>query len=669
MPYPPAQRLGEFVHAHGRSLPDPYHWLEDVDDERTRIWLDAQTQLGHAYLGSLPSRQFFRDQLEKQFDHGIPGTPDIRGNRTFVVRRDPGQQLLSLRVRDGAGPWRALVDPNALDAEGHTILDASYPSSDGGRVAYLLSRGGDEASELRVMDVETGADVDGPITRCHALGTTVSWLPGRDTFYYSRRAPDGRWLVYLHRVGSPPDDDLEIFGRDRAPLDWVYPSVSPDGRWLVLGATQPPAAPVDLFVVDVQAGGPVEPLLSGAESHTSWGPDGRLYVRTALGAPKWRLCFFSLPSRELIELVAEDDVGVLQGYAVVGDCVVCNHAHRDVSRLTVRDRATGGFIRDVPLPGEGTVGGPLAHGDRIWFVYNDFTTPSTTWTWRAGEDHITEWEPFPRDTATDMVVERVEFHSDDGTLVPMVVFRRGELDGPRPTLLYAYGGFGYSVLRPAFDHWATAWTAAGGVYAICGCRGGGEYGGDWHRAGMRENKQRTFEDFLSAARWLVGNGYAAHDMLGASGLSNGALTVSASVNLSPETFAAVICTAMGCDMLRPLREGAEGWVYEYGDGRVAEEFDWLLSYSPYHNTREGVCYPATLVNTFGKDTRTPPYEGHKYVALLQWTTSCERPIVLRHEEEAGHSTRSVRQMVDLLTDWLAFAAENLGLRVPEGAEA
>lgn len=682
MTYPPTKRDDIVVRIHGRELADPYRWLEETDDPEVREWVKLQNEVGRAYLDRLPSREFFRRQVESQFRHGLISLPMIRGESTFLVWRRPDDQHLKLYWRAADDDeWQALVDPEALDSELLTTLDDAQVSADGRLVAYLLSRGGDEISMLHVLDVATREEVVEPIDRCHALATALTWKPDSSGFFYSRSLmpsfrdpspyPGAAWRLYEHDLATGVSADRELFGAEAAQTAAIRTVVSPDGNTLIIEShDMMPATPVEVYRVDLTDDTrALHPLWvgSGAEHHCVFAPDNTLYARTFHQASRGRVVRLDLESRneEPEEIVPEHDVAVLKQFVVLGDALVVNSAEEDISSLTVHDRRTGSMIGRVSLPGEGTIGGPgtaPADDRTIWFAYSDFTTPGGVWCWRRGDDRATPWLLPEQRHGRDVTVRRVDFPSHDGVLVPMVIFHRGEITDPRPAIVYAYGGFGFSVLRPAFDHWATAWTAAGGVYAIVGARGGGERGEAWHRAGTRENKFNTYEDFNAAARWLVANGYTTHQQVAAGGVSQGALSVAAAVCRDPGNWAAAVSCAMGTDLLRPLHEGG-GWAEEYGDGTDPTEFEWLLRDSPYHNVHQGTCYPATLVCAFGQDTRTVPSEGHKWVALLQWAMGCDRPVILRHEEDAGHSTRSVRSMVELLADWLAFVAANTGLEV------
>lgn len=689
--YPPAARSDLHVSAHGRHLPDPYRWLEDRHCEQSRAWLAGQQQLFDEHALTWSARAAFRERLTAQFATGMVGLPTYAGGRAFFVLRGPDEQHLSQCVLEADGTVRKLVDPMQLDPAGLTTADQLVPSPDGTRAVTLISRGGDEISLLSVLDVDTGEVLEGPLDRCHALYTPVEWLPDGSGFYYVRcqlpsyndpTAVDGSlWQLRLHRLGTSFDADALIhLPADLARSDALDPSLSKDGRWLLVKVTDMlPGVPGDLYVADLNADATMRPLLVGrtGEVWPVWGAGNRLYVRTSDGAPRWRIATIEVGSDDEAArpLIAQpDEPLVIKAHAIVGDQLVVRLAEADeTSRLVLHDTETGEVTGQVPLPGVGAVGGPIVsreRPDRLFFVYGDHRTPQSAWTWRVGDDAATQWMRRPGELDTSgITIRRFDVSSHDGELVPVVLMHVGELHEPRAAVVMAYGGFGYSVLTPNFDHWGAAWTAMGGLYVVVGARGGGEKGEQWHRDGMRENKGNTFLDVVSVARWLSAQGWTTPAQTGVSGLSNGALTAAACIQKWPAEFGAAVACAMHADNLKALRDSEPVWSEEYGDGRVPEEFDWLLEHSPYHNAVQGTCYPALLVCAFGKDTRTLPEEGHKFTALMQWARGCDRPVLLRHEEEAGHATRSVDSMVSLLTDWLSFLAEHLGLQVSTPALA
>jgi prolyl oligopeptidase len=687
-PSPPARRLDLVEDLHGHRVADPYRWLEDAEAPETAEWSAAQDELFVAERDTWPGRDRLRARIRELLGAGVVSAPVWRGERQFFMRRTADQEHAVLLTVDPDGTERVLVDPMALDPEGLTTLDAWQPSKEGHLLAYQLSEGGTEESVVRVMDVVTGGEVDGPIDR--ARYSPIAWLPGGAAFYYVRRlaadlVPAGEEQfhrrVWLHRLGTDPADDVLVFGEGRKPTEYYGVGVSRDGRWLQVSAAEGTAPRNDLWVADLTASPPEAPDLRpvqvdvDAQTGLEFGRDGRLYVYTDRDAPRGRLAVTGPEQPEYEhwqDLVPEDPVAVLDGFALLDGAeltrpvLVASWTRHAVSELTVHDLATGERLGEVPLPGLGSVGGVTERpegGHEAWFGYTDHTTPSTVQHYDARTGTTTVWATAPGSVAVPAVQARqVTYTSADGTPVRMFVLSSAESpDSARPTILYGYGGFGLP-LTPAFSATVLAWVEAGGVYAIANLRGGGEEGEEWHRAGMLGNKQNVFDDFHAAAEWLVDAGWTTTDRLAISGGSNGGLLVGAALVQRPDLYAAVVCSAPLLDMVRFERFSLGAtWKVEYGTAEDPEQLGWLLSYSPYHHVAEGVAYPAVLFTVFDHDTRVDPMHARKMCAALQHATSSPRPVLLRREADAGHGARAVSRSVDLSADTLAFTAAWTGL--------
>jgi prolyl oligopeptidase len=684
--YPPAARLDLAETIHGRAVCDPYRWLEDPASPETQQWLRAQDELYASYQAAITGREKFASRLTELLAAGAVGTPAWRGDRQFYTRREAGQEHAVVYTASGADRdgERALIDPTAVDPSGATTLDSWQPDQEGRLLAYQLSEGGREEADLRVMDVATGADVDGPIDRCRY--TAVAWLPGGDAFYYSRRlAPDAvpagedqyHRRVYLHRLGTPASDDVLILGDGLEKTNYYGVSVSRDGRWLVITASAGTAPRNDVWVADLTQTGPAAPDLmvvqAGVDART-WpvaGRDGRLYLLTDAGAPRRRIAVAdpahqAFPAQESWqELLAEDTEAVLTDFAILDGAELaaplllvarCRHA---ISELTVHNLASGAQLGQVELPGLGTVDGLSERpegGHEAWFGYTDYATPGLVLRYDAAARVVQVWQRAPGNVDIPPVTaEQIAFASADGTTIRMVVVSASADDahglpdaddeddgdgshGPdggrdtqagagavpswaRPAILYGYGGFNVS-LTPAFSASILAWVEAGGIYAVAGLRGGSEEGEQWHRAGMRERKQNVFNDFAAAAEKLIADGRTTSEQLTVWGGSNGGLLVGAFVTQRPELAAAAVCSAPLLDMVRYEQFGlGESWNDEFGTAADPEEFGWLVGYSPYHRVRDGVAYPAILFTVFDGDTRVDPLHARKMCAALQHATA------------------------------------------------
>jgi prolyl oligopeptidase len=694
--YPEARRSDDADTLHGILVRDPYRWLEDPDSPETAAWSVAQDALLQAETGGLPGRERLVERVGQLLGAGTVGTPAWRGDRQFFMRRTAEQEHAVLLTVDPDGTERVLVDPVAIDESGSTTLDAWQPSKEGHLLAYQLSVGGTEESVLHVIDVGTGAPVEGPIDR--ARYSPVAWLPGGEAFYYVRRvraelvpADEAQYhrRVWLHRVGTDPETDVEVLGAGLDMTNYYGVTVSMDGRWLIVGASAGTAPRNDLWLADLSDGRLDAPTLrvvqEGVDASTSLhvGRDGRVYVFTDRDAPRGRLAVTTPddPSYPTwTDLVPEDDEAVLEGWVILdgagpdgvppadGGTLLCAWTRHAMGEITTHSLLTGQRTGAVPLPGLGSVTGIAERpegGHEAWFGYTDHVTPASVFRFDAHTGETTQWATAPGTVEVPEVHARqVEFTSADGTTVRMLVISPAkEPDRPRPTVLYGYGGFSIP-MTPGYSAGLLAWVEAGGVYAIAQLRGGSEEGEQWHRDGMRDKKQNVFDDFHAAAERLVADGWTTSAQLTISGGSNGGLLVGAALVQRPDLYAAVVCSAPLLDMVRYEQFGLGAtWSDEFGSAAVAEELQWLLSYSPYHLVREGVDYPAVLFTVFDGDSRVDPMHARKMCAALQHATGGTRPVLLRRERDVGHGARALSRSVALTADTLSFAAWRTGLDV------
>ena len=686
--YPSAHRSDHVDLMHGTAVADPYRWLETADDARTTEWAATQRLLTQAEREAWTTRDAFAEQVERLLGAGTVSPPYWRGDRRFITRREPGQQFSVLYVVEADGVERVLIDPMALDPSGLTTLDSWQPSKEGDRLAYQLSVGGTEESEVHVMDVETGAALDGPIDRCRF--SPIAWLLGGEAFYYVRRiAPEllpeaernFHRRVYLHVVGTPTDEDNEVFGAGMTMTNYYGVSVSRDGRWLQVSSSEGTEPRNDLWMADLEEDDPRSPafvLVQGdvdAQTSLSFARDGRVFVSTDRDAPMGRIAVTTpgdWSAEHWVDLIPEDPDAVLDDAAILDDesldedLLLVVRTRHGVGELSVHRSADGSFIRSVDLPGVGTLAGPVEHpagGPLAWFVYTDHTTVPQIYQFDARTGAFEHFASPPGTVEVPKVHSRVvTYTSKDGTVVRMFVVSPDETPAaPRPTVLYGYGGFGIP-MSPGYSAAILAWVAAGGVWAIANLRGGGEEGEEWHRDGMLGKKQNVFDDFHAAAEFLIDEGWTTPAQLGIYGGSNGGLLVGAAITQRPDLFNAVVCVAPLLDMIRyTTSELGPTWTVEYGDPEVAEEFGWLIDYSPYHRVVEGTDYPATMIAVFDNDTRTDPMHGRKMCAALQHATSGTRPILIRAEGDVGHGARSMSKSVEESADTLAFFAHWTGL--------
>ncbi len=687
--YPPAQRQDLVEQIGGHLVADPYRWLENADSGETRGWLEAQDALWAAQAQAMPGAARLAKRITELTGAGSVSAPRWRGERRFFTRRLPGQEHPVLYTAVAGGPEQVLIDPMQVDSTGNTTLDHWQPDIEGRLLAYFLSEGGSEEAVLRVMDVATGAIVDGPIDRCRY--SDVAWLPGGKAFYYARRlAPDAvpaheeqyHRRVYLHQVGSPADEDVLIFGTGLEKTNYYFLSASRDGRWLIITSMAGTAPRNDLWIADLGASPPhapeLRPIQAGEDAQTNAmiGRDGRLYLLTDAAAPRGRLAVAdpASPATGWQDLVPEDTGAVLSGFAILDGAeldrpvLLVSWLRHAVSELSVHDLVTGERLGAAPLPGLGSIGSLTERpegGHEAWFSYTDYATPPTILRYDAPSGNVQLWERAPGTVSVpDVDTRQVAYRSADGTTVRMLIISAGADSRPRPTVLYGYGGFQIS-MTPVYSPAILAWTEAGGVYAIAGLRGGSEEGEDWHRAGMREHKQHVFDDFHAAAQQLITDGWTTAPQLAVSGGSNGGLLVGAAITQRPDLYAAAVCSAPLLDMVRYERFGlGETWNDEYGSAARPAELEWLLSYSPYHHVHDGTAYPAVLFTVFDNDTRVDPLHARKMCAALQHATAApfaRAPVLLRRESNVGHGQRAVSRSVSLSSQTLAFTAWHTGL--------
>ena len=681
-PAPPAQRGDEADVLHGERIADPYRWLER-EGAATRAWTEAQNARTRAALDALPERKRFAARLGELLGVGLLGVPQPVGERQFFEQRSSGQRQSVLSVREGAAT-RALVDPNALDADALVTLDWWYPSPDGRLVAYGLSRGGTEMSTLHVIDVATGRVLPDEIP--FTQRSKVSWVRDFGFYYTVHPAPgsvpkgDEHYYrkVRLHRLGDDPARDPDVFGAGYPKETIVGVEADSRGRWIALSAYEGWTRN-DVFVLDSLSES-ISPVVVGADGISQSAMAGELlFLRTNVGSPNYRIDVVDPRTHERRAVVPESEHPI-ESFDVTRSHVIVHTLVDATSRLSVWSHA-GAWERDIALPrfsallDKGSAVSPIADpdGDRFGYTIDSFTRPPVAYVAdaRTGEVEVVSALPAPSGfDPSSIAVEQERYRSKDGTEVPMFLVHRRDVrpTGDVPTILNGYGGFNIS-RTPAYSGAVAGWVEAGGLYVVANLRGGAEFGERWHRAGMRANKQNVFDDFAAAGEALIAGRWTSPERLGISGGSNGGLLVGATMTQRPELFGAVACAVPLLDMLRYQNFLiARFWIDEYGSAEDAAQFQWLRAYSPYHNTRAGTRYPAVLFSTAEGDSRVDPGHARKMTALLQWLQRDEPDAMtlLRVDRDAGHGIgKPLDKQVDDAADQLAFFAWRLGLRAAE----
>ena len=683
-PVYPATARGE-VHEtlFGEEIADPYRWLEnDVrSDAAVRSWVTAQSAAAEAYLATLPGRAAIAARMKELWDYERFGLPETAGDRIFYQRNTGLQNQSPLYVQEGAaGAPRLLIDPNPWAADGATALAEWKPSSDGKRLVYAVQDGGTDWRTLKVLDVDTGTVLADEVR--WAKFTNLAWAKNGAGFFYSRfPEPAGgaayqslnlNHAVYFHTLGTPQASDRLVFATKDRPKLGHTAEVTEDGRWLLVTSSEGTDARYELTLIDLTSAKVAPRTLVRGLEH-AWQLAGtvgdQFYFVTDLDAPRQRIVAMDvkLASRPTREIVAETDAK-LEGATIAGDRLVLSYLRDAKSELRLAT-LDGAPLGTVALPGIGTVLlGEGRHADpRLFYSYGSYAVPTSLFRLdtATGADALFKAPQVAFDPG-GFAVEQRFFASKDGTRVPMFVIRRKDVTGPAPTILYGYGGFDIS-LTPGFSPAVLQWLEMGGVYAVANLRGGGEYGKAWHDGGRLANKQNVFDDCIAAAEYLVAQGIAKRDGLALRGGSNGGLLVGAVVNQRPDLFAAAIPQVGVMDMLRFNRFTAgRYWVDDYGDPAKEADFKVLRAYSPYHNIRSGVAYPAIMVATADTDDRVVPGHSFKYAAALQAADIGDKPHLIRIETRAGHgSGKPTDKVIEEYADLWAFVAKWTGLKVGE----
>jgi prolyl oligopeptidase len=679
MKYPPSRTVPLTENLHGHQVSDPYRWLEDDASGETAEWTRQQNALTEEYLGSFPGREGIRTRLAELLAIGAISVPFPANGRYFYQLREGGQNQPVLLVREGlSGRDRVLVDPNGLNQRGTTALDWFYPSDDGKLLAYGLSEDGSEESVLHLMEVDSGALLPDRIPETRAAD--LAWLPDNSGFYYTRYPASGQVAegeehyhraIYFHRLGQDPRSDQLVFKPEQKE-HWPGVDLSPDGRWLVVAVART-FDQTDVYLKDRVNDGPLVVVAKDLDaSFDAAVVRDTLFLRTNLDAPNYRIFTAdpANPARESWrEIVSARSDAVLETMGITRDHLVLAYVERASSRLRIAT-LEGRLVRDVPLPSIGSLFGIGVEWDstELLIGFSSFIVPPAIYRIELPTGTAELWKQVQVDIDPHrFAVDQVTYPSKDGTPVTMFIVRPATLerDGARPVYLTGYGGFNISML-PGFSRSMLLWLESGGVVAIPNLRGGGEYGEAWHQAGMLGRKQNSFDDFIAAAEYLIREKYTSPGRLAAAGGSNGGLLMGAVLTQRPDLFRAIIIQVPLLDMLRyHLFLIARLWIPEYGSPDIAEEFGWLAAYSPYHQVKQGMPYPAVLLATAESDTRVHPMHARKMTARLQAATVSNHPILLRLETQAGHGAgKPVSKLVDELTDSWTFVFKELGLGNP-----
>lgn len=673
---------------HGQSISDPYRWLEDVESTETQNWLDEQNVYTRSFLDSLPQRDELRKEFELLFREESIGAPSPRKGYYFFMKRKADQDLSVLYVKKGLdGEPRVLVDPNKISKEkGFPVNIGNYSvSKDASLITYGLSESANDKQNLHIMNVETGEDL-GDVIPGDLYPSTGSWSLDNKGFWYTRRkesVPYGEEKfhkkIFYHVLGTSFKDDKLVFG-EQFPKEEI-PSVqtTADGKYVLVSIhiSSEPTRRTELYFLDL--GNPEKgfiPIVKSVKANVDAYFLGTIhrdfvYIKTNFNTPKWKIQRVAIADIEKgmdawETVIPESEDRLIENFSVTGNklfVLSLENVHSVLREYTL----DGKYKKDIQFPGIGSSSCVTAEleGSEGFFEFTSFTYPPTIFRIDFLTDKISllEQQKIGVDTS-DIESEQVWYESKDGTKVPMFLIHKKGLqqNSDTPTVLYGYGGFNIKML-PSFMFSIIPFIQRGGLYAIANIRGGGEFGTAWHTAGTKKQKQNTFDDFIAAAEWLIAKSYTNSNQLAISGGSNGGLLVGAVMTQRPELVKAVVMSVPVVDMLRyHLFHGGRHWIPDWGSAEDKDMFSYLLEYSPYHNVKDRVKYPATFIATSDQDDRVHPGQAFKMAARLQEANVGENPIILRVERKAGHGGAvDVSRYIDKAVDQWSFIFSQLGI--------
>jgi len=661
----------------GTVVPDPYRWLENDTSAETAAWVKAENEVTGNYLSQIPFRDAIKKRYEKLYNFEKYSAPFRQGKYMYYYKNSGLQnQSVLYREADGGGAAELFLDPNTFSKDGTTSLAGINFSKDGSMAAYNISEGGSDWQKIVVIDAVTKKQT-GDTLELKFSG--ASWK-GNDGFYYSNyeraklanvlSAKNDNQKLYYHKLGTPQSADKLVFGDDAHPVRYMWGYLSEDEKWLIMGAANETYGS-SMSVQDIsKPGSPVIPLVADMKNSSSIvDVDANyFYIQTDKDAPTGKLVMAPVtdPKPANWKTIVEAKPEVLSTSAVGGN-IFCSYLKDAVTKVYQYDR-TGKQLREVQLPGLGTASGFSGKMEEkeTYFVFTSYVNPATIYKMdlASGKTSVykeskVEFKP------ADFESKQVFYTSKDGTKIPMLItYKKGvELNGKNPCLLYGYGGFGVS-LTPYFSTSNIILLENGGIFAVPNIRGGGEYGEDWHNAGIKTKKQNVFDDFIAAAKYLVDNKYTSRDMLAIEGGSNGGLLIGACMTQQPDMCKVAFPEVGVMDMLRynKFTAGA-GWSYDFGTAQDSKEmFEYLYHYSPLHNIK-AAAYPATMVTTADHDDRVVPAHSFKFAATMQANQQGTNPVLIRIETKAGHGAgRSTQQTIQEQADKWSFMFYNLGVK-------
>jgi prolyl oligopeptidase len=680
--YPETKKVDTVDNYFGKAVPDPYRWLEDDRSAETEAWVKSQNQTTFGYLDNIPYREELKQRLTKLWNYEKIGAPFKEGDYTYFYKNDGLQnQYVIYRYKNDADPDTAEVflDPNTFKEDGTISLGGLSFSKDGKTLAYSISEGGSDWRKILVMDAETKEIVEDTLVDIKFSG--MSWYKNEGFYYSSYDKPKGSELsaktdqhkVYYHKLGTKQSEDQLIYGGTPDEKHrYIYGGVTEDDRYLII-TPRVSTSGNKLYIKDLtKPNAPFVEILGHTDSDSNIieNVGSKLYIMTNLNAPNQKVVTVdaSDPKPENWKDFIPETENVLSP-STGGGYFFAEYMVDAVSKVLQYDYE-GNLVREVELPGVGSAGGFGAKKEEkeLYYSFTNYVTPGSIYKYDIEKGTSELYRKPSIDFNPDNYESNQVFYtSKDGTKIPMIItHKKGiELNGKNPTILYGYGGFNVS-LTPSFSITNAVWMEQGGVYAVANLRGGGEYGKKWHDAGTQMKKQNVFDDFIAAAEYLISEKYTSSDYLAIRGGSNGGLLVGATMTQRPDLMKVALPAVGVLDMLRyhTFTAGA-GWAYDYGTAEDSKEmFEYLKGYSPVHNVKQGVEYPATLVTTGDHDDRVVPAHSFKFAAELQSKQSGNNPTLIRIETDAGHGAGTpVSKTIEQYADIFGFTLYNMGFDV------
>ena len=674
--YPQTKKIDKVDSYFETKISDPYRWLEDDRSTETADWVKAQNQVTFGYLSAIPFRNTIKERMEKLWNYEKVSAPFKEGKYTYYYKNNGLQNQSVLYRKDAAGTEELFLDPNTFSKDATTSLDAVSFSKDGSLCAYSISEAGSDWRKVIFINAETKQSIGDKLIDVKFSG--LSWKANEGVYYSSYDKPKGSELsaktdqhkLYFHKLGTNQSEDVLVFG-DKEKRRYVGGSVSDDNHYLFISAANSTSGNELYFQDLTKPNAPIQLIHAGFEYDVDVldNQGTKLFIVTNYKAPNKRIVTVEVsnPTAEnWKDCIAETDQ-VLSPSTGAG-FIFANYM-KDAVSLVKQFDYNGKLVREIELPGLGTASGFGGKNEDkiVYFSFTNYVTPSTTYQFSPADGTSSIYvQPKVDFVSANYISKQAFYTSKDGTKVPMIItYKKGTpLNGKNPTILYGYGGFNVS-LTPSFSIANAVWLEMGGIYAVANLRGGGEYGKKWHNAGTKMQKQNVFDDFIAAAEYLIAQKYTSSDFLAIKGGSNGGLLVGATMNQRPDLMKVALPAVGVMDMLRyhTFTAGA-GWAYDYGTAEDSKAmFDYIKAYSPVHNVKAGVKYPATLVTTGDHDDRVVPAHSFKFAAELQAKQAGSNPVLIRIETNAGHGAgKPVSKTIEEAADLQAFTLYNMGVQ-------